>query len=65
MKEVYKIMHDVERVDREKIFSLSYNSRTVFIHRIGVSVSQDKNWKYFLAHHIIKLSHDMMITRQY
>lgn len=28
MPETYKIMHGVERVERDKLFSLSYNTRT-------------------------------------
>ena len=57
MIEVYKMMHDVENVDRETFFSLSQNIRTQWGHPMklmGGSFRTDKR-KDFFTQRIVKL----------
>ena len=54
--EVYKIMHGVEKVDRETFFSLTQNSRTRgHPMKLTGGRSRTNKRKYFFTQHIVKL----------
>lgn len=54
--EVYKIMHDVERVDREKLFSPSHKTRTQdHPQKLKGGRFRSNQRRYFFIQHMVNL----------